>query len=223
MVEQHPEEPDMYVTRIESTVIPGRLRQFEAFIDQVYALQQKAPGFRRGGLATSLGFPGRNTSLAIWEDRASAVAFGRSAALQDLVAGANVASLVTPARPMEAFEIACRVQDQPITAAGSITFLDITIDATKAQQFEAAGQELLDLSLKFGRGLVSTSLCRSLSGGGGYLFYAVHTDADAAQATATAPEVVKFLTANPITNFGGVINSQDRAEVVKVLEAALVA
>jgi len=210
----------MYVTRIESIVIPGRLRQFETFIDQIYALQQNAPGFRRGGLVNSLGFPQQYTSLALWEDRASARAFALSAAVQNLLAEVNPLSIVTPTRPQEAYEIAWRVQDQPITAAGYVSFLDMTIDATRAQEFEAQSQELLDLRLKFGHGLISNSLCRSLSGAGRYLGYFVHTDAEAARATANAPEVANFMAANPLGNFGGTVTGQDRAEVVKVLQAA---
>src|SRR5437773_10668764 len=110
----------MYLTRIESTVIPGRQRAFEAFLDQVYAVLAKAPGFRVGGTVSSFAFPGRHVGLALWENAAVAEAYRRGDAIQAVLAANSPTALVTPVRPTEGFEVVARVEDRPLTEAGVV-------------------------------------------------------------------------------------------------------
>jgi len=213
----------MYFVRIEATVQPGKLRAFEAFLDQVYAIIGKAPGFRRAGVLASIAYPGRHTSLSIWDSAAAAAAFGRGDAYQEVLAKNSVTALVTPVRPAEGYEVVHRVQDRPLAEAGAVQLVDIAIDPTQAAAFESMMQTRLNLRLRVGHGLVSNTLGRSLAGTGRYLLYFVHTTDEALTATMNAPEVRSAREAHPPTAFGGQITGSDRGMVVKSLEPALVA
>lgn len=213
----------MYVTRVESMVLPGRVREFEAFAARAADILKGQPGFLRGGLANSAGTPAKYISLAVWESQAAGEAARRSDAYQTLLAATPLASLATIARPLEAFEIVHRVLDRDIDEAGFVSLWDITIDPTKAQVFEDRARELLDLVQKFGHGLISNSVARFLGGGGRYLAYLVTTNQETAQTTVNGPEVQAFMQAHPLTEFGGVFTGQDAGAVLQVVVPALVA
>jgi quinol monooxygenase YgiN len=212
----------MYVTRIESTVIPGKVQELEAFVARIAEMAARAPGFVRGGLANSLGYPSRYTRLSLWENREAAEAFRRTDALQRFLLANPPGSVSTITRPVEAYDIISRVQDRDIQEARHVSLLDITIDPLKAQEFEQRSKELVDLRAKFGHGLVSNSVAQFLGGGGRYLVYFVHTDRDAALATANAPEVRAFIQQHPLSDLGGAITGWDNAAVVQVHTPATV-
>jgi quinol monooxygenase YgiN len=211
----------MYVTRVESAVIPGKIRELEAFVAQVFELSARALGFVRGGLANSLGYPTRYTSLSVWENRQAAETFRRGDAYQRLLLANPLGTFATITRPAEAYEVVYRVQDRDIREAGVVSLWDITVDPMKAQDFEARSKELLDLVAKFGHGLVSNTVARFLGGGGRYVAYLVNTDGEAAQATIGGPEVQAFMQQHPITEFGGAITARDNAVVIHVAVPAM--
>ncbi len=212
----------MYVTRIQSMVVPGKIREAEAFAAQAFDMVKSQPGFLRGGVVNSLGYPAKYTSLAAWETREAAETFRRSDAYQRFLLANPLSNVATPLGPAEAFESVYRVQDRPITEAGCIALVDITIDPTKAPAFEQRSQELLDLRAKVGHGLISSTLTRFMSGGGRYLGYSVYTDQEAAQRTQSAPEVQAFMAAHPLAEVGGTLVNLDIGIVVVLAVPALV-
>ena len=212
-----------YLTRIESTVLPGKQRAFEAFLDGLYAISARAPGFRVAGAAGSIAHPSRHIGIALWDDAASAAALHRGDAYQNYLAANPPSALVTPVRAPEGYDVVARVQDRPTNEAGVLALFDVSVDRAQIAAFEAEIQQRLELRTRVGHGLVSNTLCRSLSEPGQYFLFFVHTDDAALQATADALEVRAAREARPVGSLGDRLVAQDRGGVVKIAVPALVA
>ncbi len=212
----------MYVTRIELMAMPGRARELQAFTARVFDILKDQPGYLRGGLANSLGTPAKYSAITLWESQAAGETALRREAFQTFLAANPPTAFATIARPLEAFEVVHRVQDRPVTEAGHIGLVDITIDPMRAPAFENVSKELLDLIRRVGHGLISATLARWLSGGGRYLAVIVSTDREAAQRTFNAPEVQAWFQAHPLSEFGGAETAEDACAVVQVVVPAMV-
>ncbi len=213
----------MYVVRLEAAVFPGKIRELEALSAQAFAMAKEQPGFLRGGVGNSLGYPLRYTSLSVWESREASEVFRRSDAYQRWLLANPLGMVATATRPVEAYETVARVQERDIGDAGFIALTDVTVDLGKTQLFEERSQELLDLRKKIGHGLISSTLTRFLGGGGRYLGYSVYTDREAARRTLVTPEIQTFMQAHPVSEFGATITNMDACAVILVAVPAVVA
>lgn len=212
----------MYITRVEITANPGRIRELESLFSRVFDILKQQPGYLRGGVASSLGYPGRYTALSLWESRQAGEAGRRSDQLQSFLAANPPTAIGQVARPQEAYEVVSRIQDRDISEAGFIAVVDITVDITKTQAFEDRARELLELRQRFGHGIVSNTVARFCGSPGRYMLFNVHTDQEAADRTRMAPEVQRFNETRPLTEVGGAITNIDLSSIVLTAVPALV-
>jgi quinol monooxygenase YgiN len=215
-------EHPVYITRVELTANPGRIREVESFLGRVFDILKQQQGFLRGGAVGSLGYPGRYTTMAVWESREVAEAGRRSDQLQTFLAASGSTGIATTARPLEAYEVVERIQDRDISEAGFIAVVDIAVDIAQARAFEDRARQLLELRQKFGHGIVSNTIARFLGGPGRYMMYNVHTDQESADRTRLGPEVQKFNEEHPLAEIGGAITNVDLGSIILTAVPAFV-
>lgn len=198
-----------YGTRIDFLVIPCKTAEFEERMQARYELFKKQPGFDRGSVNNSLGYPGKFICVDRWESREAALSFLRSAEFSSYLAKYPLQGLATVTRPMEAYEIVHTVRDEQAMAAAASasgqrpasTLVEWTIDNRpgNAKAFEDHTLELFELRKRYGHGVLTQVAHRFLSGGGRYMGFSVFRSQQDALATAALPEVVRFMEAQPFS------------------------
>ena len=211
----------MYVIRNQVNVDVQKVARFEAWIQLVNQHLQQQPGFQRSSLLNSLGYPARYQGTIIFTDRQAAMTWARGPWLS-FVAANPVNELLIPAAPIEAWEVIQSNLGAPAATGSFLAFAEITIDPAQAQAYEASRKQLLELFQKHGRGLLGGALARFLGGPNRYAISNTFISRADAEATANAPEIQRFLQANPASNFGGTV-TYEFFEVVQVAVAATVA
>lgn len=197
-------------TRNEFLVNNGKAAEFEERMRARYELFKTLPGFERGSLNNSLGYPQRYTTVDRWETREAALASRRNPEYNAYLAKYPMQSLGAPSRPMEVYEIVHTVRDEQAmaSAAGSGTrsvsnLVEWTIDSRpgNVKAFEDRTLELFELRKRYGHGMLTQVCHRFLGGGGRYLQLVVYRSLEDLRATAAVPEVARFMEAHPFTMY----------------------
>src|SRR5687768_637868 len=139
------ERKAMYMTRIEYSVMGGRVAEFEAGQAQYGEVLRQQPGFQQLVMLNSLGYPAKYTLLVRWESRDAHRAWSRSDAFQDFAKEHPFRNdeLYTRSRPLEAYEVVLEVVNEGQQEA-YVSLIDTIIDVRpgNATYFESSRKEL---------------------------------------------------------------------------------
>src|SRR5262245_496624 len=108
----------MYAIRTEVIVLPGQVRAFETWWARLSELGKAQPGFQEGTLLNALSYPAKYVFLMRWESREARQAWAKSEAFSAFFQANPPQALVTPGRPLEAYDVLVRVtgEGQPASA-----------------------------------------------------------------------------------------------------------
>jgi heme-degrading monooxygenase HmoA len=194
----------MYLLRSDLTAAPGGARELEEFADAAYARLREAPGFVSALLGNALGFPDAYVSLITWQSRALARHWRMSEASLPLCRQLRAQTLMTLARPTEAYELL--YEERTTAAAGTyLGFAERTVSdpTTQAAAFEETARRVSALRRRYGAGFVANGLARFLGGGGRYMAVLLYTDEAAAAGIDSAPEIAVYRRSHPFGAFTG--------------------
>jgi heme-degrading monooxygenase HmoA len=205
----------MYVLRLEGTVATGRAGEFEETMRGLGDLLAQHPGFDRGALLNSYGYPAKYTRMIRFLDRESARAWERSAELATFREQHPLGGIYTATRPTEAYELVHAVRGGG--EAGYVHMADWTIGpaAANAATFAADRKELFELRQRNGQGFVAMLLLRFLGGQGRYVQYSVSTDEAAAAASGAVAENRRWVQDHPAAMYGGPGPVQEAYELLQ--------
>jgi heme-degrading monooxygenase HmoA len=205
----------MYVLRLEGTVAAGRAGEFEDTMRKLGDLLAQHPGFDRGALLNSYGYPAKYTRMIRFLDRESARAWERSAELATFREKHSLNGIYTASRPAEAYELVHAARGEG--KAGYVHMADWTVStaAANAATFEADRKELFELRRSNGQGFVAMLLLRFLGGQGRYVQYSVSTDEAAAAASGAVPENRRWVQNHPAASYGGPGPVQEAYELLQ--------
>lgn len=147
---------------------------------------------QRAALLNALGYPEKYTTLTEWESREHALAFSRGSTLAAFVREHPREGVVTPSRPVEAYEVVHRVLGTgPL---GAVYLIDEIVQAGPGnlELFEETRGAVYQLRRQFGTGFALSLLSRFLGGANRYLIFGAFNAVGDDQKTANAPEIRRY-------------------------------
>ncbi len=181
----------MYAVLNESMVTPGRATEAEAISQRLFELQAKQPGYQRGALIASIGYPGKYIRVTAWESPDAYRTFARSAALTQFLQANPTQGIITQTRPLEGFEVIAQRMD-PGTSQVCV-LVEGTVAPGKAAAFEQSRNELIALLRQAGTGVVASFFARSLANQNRYLIYHSFLSEEASQLALQKPEIQAWM------------------------------
>jgi heme-degrading monooxygenase HmoA len=187
----------MYLTREEVRVPIGNTALFERETADFFSLHREQGGFQRATLLSSLGFPFRYTRLVQWDDRAAAIAFERSAAMERARRDLSGREIFCPTRPLEAYEIVHRILGSRKIDACYLIDEVVRSGPTTLQDFEESRGAVYQLRRQFGPGFGASLLSRFLGGANRYLIFGGFERDGDDQRTAQTEQIVEYWREHP--------------------------
>lgn len=175
----------MYQRRVEMTVSPGKLDEFEAWTEKFGQDRKMAGGFLGQSLLRSYSTPSNYTTMIRWENEDAADAYARSKQFKAFLAGNQVDGW-SMKNPVEAYDSVLEVDGDGIGqgAAGMdcevLGDMNLTRGPASVPELETRIREIGESLKKNASGFGSMRLRRSTGDPFKYLMVNIFTDRDSA-------------------------------------------